>query len=124
MKSGYVLALLAGIGIGAVGVSGIQAQSKPPVYMIGMIDVSNADGFGKEYLPPAKASILAHGGAYLAAGTGTVIEGSPPGTRIVILKWGSLEQLKNWRDSPEYTAAHKAGEKYATFTVLAVDGVP
>ncbi len=124
MKSGYVLALLAGIGIGAVGMNGIQAQSKPPVYMIGMIDVNNADGFGKEYLPPAKASILAHGGAYLAAGTGTVIEGSPPGTRIVILKWGSLEQLKDWRDSPEYTAAHKAGEKYAKFTVVAVDGVP
>src|ERR1700742_1116197 len=105
MKSRCVaaLALVAGISIGAPGIHSLQAQPKPPVYMIGMIDVSNADGFGKEYLPPAGASIRAHGGVYVAAGPGTVIEGSPPGTRFVILKWDSLEQLRDWRDSPEYT---------------------
>jgi uncharacterized protein (DUF1330 family) len=126
VRPGYVvaLALLAGIGIGAVGVHSLQAQAKPPVYMVGLVDVSNMDGYAKEYLPPAKASIIAHGGAYLAAGPGTVIEGSPPGTRFVILKWDSLEQLRGWRDSPEYTAAHKAGEKYAKFNVVAVNGVP
>ena len=117
-------ALLAGIGVGAVGARSLQAQPKPPVYMIGMIDVRDAAGFGKEYLPPAQASIKAHGGAYVAAGPGTVIEGSPPGTRFVILKWDSLEQLQGWRYSPEYTAAHEAGEKYAKFTVVAVNAVP
>jgi len=60
----------------------------------------------------------------LAAGPGTVLEGSPPGTRFVILKWDSMEQLKGWRNSPEYTAAHKNGEKYAEFNVVAVNGVP
>jgi uncharacterized protein (DUF1330 family) len=35
-----------------------------------------------------------------------------------------MEQLKGWRDSPEYTAAHKDGEKYAKFNVVAVNGVP
>jgi uncharacterized protein (DUF1330 family) len=126
VKSGHVvaLALLAGIGIGAASVHDLQAQAKPPVYMVGMIQVSNADGFAKEYLPPAGASIKAHGGVYVAAGPGTAIEGSPPGTRFVILKWNSLEQLRGWRDSPEYTAAHEAGEKYATFNVFAVNGVP
>lgn len=126
MKPGYIvtLAMLGGIGIGALGVRSLQAQAKPPVYMVGLVDVSNADGYAKEYLPPAQASIKAHGGVPLAAGAGTVIEGSPPGNRFVILKWDSIEQLKAWRNSPEYTAAHKAGEKYAKFTVVAVNGVP
>jgi uncharacterized protein (DUF1330 family) len=126
MKPAYIatLAMLGGIGIGAGGVHSLQAQAKPPVYMVGLVDVSNMDGYAKEYLPPARASILAHGGVYLAAGPGTVIEGSPPGTRFVILKWDSMEQLKGWRYSPEYVAAHKDGEKYAKFSVVAVNGVP
>ncbi|SDR61102.1 DUF1330 domain-containing protein [Paraburkholderia tuberum] len=125
MKTGYaiVLAMLAGIGTGVVGVHSIEAQVKPPVYMVGLVDVSNADGYAKEYLPRARASIKAHGGVTLAAGPGTVIEGAPPGTRFVILRWDSLEQLKDWRDSLEYTAAHKDGEKYAKFNVVAVNGV-
>jgi uncharacterized protein (DUF1330 family) len=126
MKTGYVvtLAMLGGIGIGAVGVHSLKAQAKPPVYMVGLVDVSNMDGYAKEYLPPARASIKAHGGVTLAAGPGTVIEGSPPGTRFVIIRWDSLEQLKGWRGSPEYTAAHKDGEKYAKFNVVAVNGIP
>lgn len=126
MKTGYVVALsmLGGIGIGAVGVRSLHAQAKPPVYMVGLVDVSNMAGYAKEYLPPAQASIRAHGGVTLAAGSGTVIEGSPPGTRFVILRWDSLEQLKGWRDSPEYTPADKDGERYAKFNVVAVNGVP
>lgn len=125
MKTGYAvaLAMLAGIGIGALGLHGLQAQTKPPVYMIGMVDVTNPAGYAKEYLPPAQASIKAHGGVYIAGGPGTVIEGSPPGTRFVILRWDSLEVLKGWRYSPEYVAAHKLGEKYAKFNVVAVNGV-
>jgi uncharacterized protein (DUF1330 family) len=123
MRNVAALALAAGIGLGAFGMHALQAQTKPPVYMIGMVDVHNADGYAKEYLPPAQASIKAHGGVTLAAGAGTVIEGTPPGKRFVILRWDSLEQLKGWRYSPEYVAAHKNGVKYASFTVLAVPGV-
>ena len=43
----------------------------------------------------------------LAAGPGTVIEGSPPGTRFVILKWDSMEQLKGWR---EFTGIHGSAQ--------------
>jgi len=118
------LATLAGVGMGAAGMRSLNAQPGPSVYQIGMISVSNADGFAKEYLPPAQAAIKAHGGVYVAAGPGTVIEGAPPGTRFVVIRWQSLAQLKGWWESPEYTAAHKIGEKYAKFTVVAVKGVP
>ncbi len=122
-RSAVALAMLAGIGMGALGLHGLQAQTKPPVYMIGIVDVTNPAGYAKEYLPPAQASLKPHGGVYVAGGPGTVIEGSLPGTRFVILRWDSLEQLKGWRYSPEYVAAHKLGEKYAKFNVVAVNGV-
>ena len=45
------LSLLCGVGIGAAGVEGLRAQAKPPIYMIGNNDVSDADGYMREYLP-------------------------------------------------------------------------
>jgi hypothetical protein len=72
LKTGYAIALamLVGIGAGVAGVHSLQAQAKPPVYMIGLVDVRNVDGYAKEYLPAARASIKAHGGVTLAAGLG------------------------------------------------------
>jgi hypothetical protein len=61
MKNRYAMALamLIGIGLGAVGVQSLHAQAKPPVYMIAINDVTNPDGYKNEYLPPAQASIKA-----------------------------------------------------------------
>lgn len=125
MKTSFAvaLALLAGIGIGAIGIQALHAQSKPPVYMIADNTVTDPDGYAKEYLPIAQPTIKAHGGRYVAAGKGTAIDGEPPKGRVVILRWDSLEQLQAWRHSPEYTKARAVGEKYAKFRVFAVEGV-
>jgi uncharacterized protein (DUF1330 family) len=117
------LAILAGIGIGAVGVEGLHAQAKPPVYMIADNTVTDPAGYAKEYLPLAQPTIKAHGGHYVAAGKGTAIDGDPPKGRVVILVWESMDQLMAWRHSPEYEKARAIGEKYAKFRVFAVEGV-
>ena len=74
MKHSYTVALsvLAGVAIGAIAVQTLHAQAKPPVYMIGLNEVSNPDGYKNEYLPLARKSIKEHGGVYVAAGPGTV----------------------------------------------------
>lgn len=125
MKTRYTvgLSVLAGMIMGAAGSRGLHAQAKPPVYMVALNEVTNADGYNNEYLPPARASIKAYGGAYVAAGPGTAIEGSLPSDRIVVLRWDSMEALRRWRTSPEYTAAHKIGLKYAKYNIVAVNGV-
>jgi uncharacterized protein (DUF1330 family) len=51
------------------------------------------------------------------------IDGEPP-KRLVILKWDSIDQLKDWRYSPEYMKARAIGEKYATYRVMAIEGLP
>jgi uncharacterized membrane protein YgdD (TMEM256/DUF423 family) len=38
-RNAAALALAAGIGLGALGVHGLRAQTKPPVYMIGILVV-------------------------------------------------------------------------------------
>ena len=126
MKNSFALAvaLAAGIGIGSFGVHALHAQSKPPVYMIEDNTVSDPDGFAKEFAPLARDSVKAYGGRYLAGGSGISIDGEPPRGRIVLVQWDSIDQLKKWRRSPEYTQARAVGEKYGSFRIIAVEGAP
>jgi uncharacterized protein (DUF1330 family) len=123
IAAAITVALMAGIAIGAGGIQVLHAQAKPPVYMIADNEVTDADGYAKEYLPLAQPTFKAHGAKYIAAGKGTSIDGDPPKGRVAIIRWDSLEQLKGWRNSPEYLKARAVGEKFAKFRVLAVDGV-
>jgi uncharacterized protein (DUF1330 family) len=83
----------------------------------------HAAAYAKDYAPAITALIKARGGIFEAVGSGTVLEGSPPGTGFAITRWESLEQLKGLLESPEYKSAHKVGEKYAKFIAVAVNGV-
>ena len=104
-------------------IEGLHAQAKPPVYMIAIGEVTNPDGDKNEYPLPAQASLKAHSAVYIAAGTGTVIDGSLLKGRTVIIRWDSMERLPSWRHSAEYESARKIGEKYAEYNLVADDGV-
>ena len=122
---GLGLAMLAGIAIGAAAVSGLHAQAKPPVYVIGENDVTNVDAYTKEFVPLARASIRNSGGKPLAASQKVVaLEGTAPTSRITINVFDSLEKAQAWRNGTEYKEARKIGDKYAKFRAYVVDGVP
>jgi uncharacterized protein (DUF1330 family) len=125
MKVQWIVALsmLVGIALGAAAIQTLHAQAKPPVYMIAINEVSNQEGYTKEYVPPAQKSVKDHGGVYVAAGPGTQVTGNLPNGPVVILRWESMEALQSWRNSPEFQAALKIGEKYAKYNIIAVDGV-
>jgi uncharacterized protein (DUF1330 family) len=128
MKTRYALALamLAGIGIGAAGVSALQAQGKAPLtYFVAEIDVTDHDGFLKDYVPRAEANVKAFGGRILAATSRVAtIEGAPPRSRVVILSWEGIEKVQSWRSAPETMEIRALGHKYATFRSFIVEGVP
>jgi len=126
MKTEYTaaLAVVAGFGLGAVAVESLHAQAKPPVYYIAEIDVTNQEGYVKEYVPKVQATIKASGGRILAAGGKvTPIEGAPPKPRVVVQMWDSVEKIQAWRNSKEYKENRKIGDKYAKFRSYAVEGV-
>lgn len=119
------LAMLAGVGIGAVAVHTLHAQATPPVYYIAEIDVTNLEAFTKEYVPKNQAILKAAGGRVLAAGQKvTAFEGEPPKPRVAVLVWDSMDKLKAWRNSAEFKEHRVIGEKYAKFRNFAVEGVP
>jgi uncharacterized protein (DUF1330 family) len=122
-RSTIVLSMLMGSALGAAAVQTLHAQARPPVYMIAINEVSNQEGYTKEYVPPAQKSVKDHGGVYVAAGPGTQVTGNLPNGPVVILRWESMEALQSWRNSPEFQAALKIGEKYAKYNIIAVDGV-
>ena len=79
----------------------------------------------KSIKPRAQALIKKHGGRFLAAGQKvTSIEGTPPKARLAVQVWDSMEKIKAWRDDPEYWELRKIGNKYATFRVMTVEGLP
>jgi uncharacterized protein (DUF1330 family) len=119
----WVRAVLAGILAAAGTIGGLAAKGSDPVYMIAEIDVTDLAGYTKEYVPLVQKSLQAAGGKVLAAGqTVTSIEGSAPKSRVVIVRWDSLDQLNAWRDSPQYKEDRKIGDKYATFRIYAIEG--
>jgi len=119
------LAVISGFGLGAVTTEGLRAQAKPPIYVIGEIDVHNIEAYTKEYAPRAQALIKKHGGRFLAAGQKvTSLEGAPPKPRVAVQVWDSMERIKAWRDDPEYWELRKIGNQYATFRLITVEGLP
>ena len=125
MKTRLTIAvsMLAGAALGGAAIQALHAQAKPPVYMIAINEVSDQAGYAKEYVPPAQKSVKDHGGAYVAAGPGTRVSGNLPDGPVVIIRWESMEALQGWRNSPEFRAALKIGEKYAKYNIVAVNGV-
>jgi len=127
MKAKYTvtLSMLAGVAIGAVAVQGLHAQSKPPVYVVAEIDVSNLDSYVKEYAPLAQAAIKAGGGRLLAVGQGAMcVEGTPPAKRIAIQQWANMDQFNAYRKSADFAKAREIGNKYAKFRSWAIEGLP
>jgi hypothetical protein len=65
MKYQLAIALLTGAVIGGAAIQGLHAQAKPPAFVVAEIDVTNQEGFAKEFGPAARKA-LAIGAGYKA----------------------------------------------------------
>ncbi|WP_229161561.1 DUF1330 domain-containing protein [Bradyrhizobium brasilense] len=122
------LVMLSCTAIGALGTEALHGEARPPAYLIGQIEVTDPDGYAREYLPKAKEIIKAHGGKLIAAAgaaaTGSqvvAVDGDPP-KRVVIYMYPSMEALWAWRHDPAYVQVRAVGEKYARYHTFAVEG--
>lgn len=118
------LAVFIGIGIGGLGVEGLHAQAKPPAYVISEIEVTNADGYAKQYVPLANKALAESGQKRLASGGRTVsLAGNAPATRVVISVFESVEKAQAAYTSPAYLEARKIGDQYGKLRIFAVEGI-
>jgi uncharacterized protein (DUF1330 family) len=123
------LAMVTCVASGVFAGEELHGQTAAPAYLIGQIDVSDPDGYAREYLPKAREIIKAHGGRLIASGGAasgaqvTAVDGEAP-KRVIIYMYPSMEALLAWRNDPAYADVRRVGEKYATYHTFAVEGVP
>jgi len=92
-------------------------------YVIVDIEVTDPEGY-KEYAKMAPATVTLYGGKYIArGGHNETLEGDWQAKRLVILEFPSVEQARNWVDSPEYAPARKLRHQYARSNMVVVEGV-
>lgn len=127
MRAPIAMVMLSGIALGAIGGEAVHGQVRPPAYLIGQIEVTDPEGYAKEYLPKAREIIKAHGGRLVAAGGAAAgspivaVDGNPP-KRVVIYAYPSIDALQAWRNDPAYVQVRAVGEKYARYHTFAVEG--
>ena len=63
--------------------------------------MNDQDGYMKEFLPPAVKAIEEAGGKYVVRGGNTVsLQGEAPPSRVVILRFESMDKAQAWYNSP------------------------
>jgi uncharacterized protein (DUF1330 family) len=111
--------------LGALAVDRLHAQARPPAYVISEIDVTNADGYTKEYVPLATKALAESGQKRLASGGKTIaLAGTAPASRIVLSVFENLEKAQAAYSSPAYVEARKIGDQYGKLRIFAVEGLP
>jgi uncharacterized protein (DUF1330 family) len=121
--SKIALAMVGSFAFGAAAVQTLYAQAKPPGYAIIEVNVTDENGFTKEFLPLVVKDIQAAGGKYVIRGGNPVaLQGTPPATRVAVLQFDSVEKVQAWWNSPSHRAAESVAAKYATTRAFAVEG--
>jgi uncharacterized protein (DUF1330 family) len=117
-----LVSVAAGAMAGAAVVQALHAQAKPPAFVVGEIDVKNAEMLDKEYVPNASKAVRDGGGKYLVVGGKSVSFYGEPPKRIAIMAFDNLEKAETAFNSTAYKQAKAVGDKYATFRIYAVEG--
>jgi uncharacterized protein (DUF1330 family) len=104
-KSKIVLALVAGVALGAAAVQGLHAQAKPKAYLVTESEVVDQAALDS-YIPGVNSALPAGGGRFLA-GPGvtkaTAIVGTAP-QRFGIAEFDTVDQAQAWMKSPARAA--------------------
>jgi uncharacterized protein (DUF1330 family) len=115
------LALLAGIGIGGVAVTGLNAQGKGPgaYAIVDISEISDPATF-KTLLPIAGKANDEFGGKFVVRTENiAALDGTPP-KRFVVIAFDSMDKAKAWDKSSlqgEVNAIRKKSTKSRTFLV-------
>jgi uncharacterized protein (DUF1330 family) len=124
MNSKYKIALasLAGAGLGAAAIQGLQAQTKPPAYVVVAVrKINDADAFKAGVVDKATpAALAATGGRYVVRAQKVISLDGPAPQRFVLIAFDSVEKAQAWSDlaaTKEVTAARIKSTDSLSFIV-------
>lgn len=92
-------------------------------YVIVDVEIQNTEGYA-EYRKLSGPSVEQYGGRFIVRG-GAVerAEGEWQPKRIVVIEFPSMDQIRTWYDSPEYTEARRVRQAAAEFQMIFVEGI-
>ena len=92
-------------------------------YIIANVEVTNPEQY-EEYKKLSTIAMKAHGAEVcVRGGKVEVLEGDWTPSRMVVLKFPSVEQAKAFNDSTEYAAARAARQGAAIMRMVVIEGV-
>src|SRR5262245_53590826 len=94
------LSMLVGAALGGTAIKTINAQVKPPAYVIAEVTVKDQDKYMKEFAPARAKAIADSGGKYVVrGGTAMGVKGTPPAGRVVVVQFDNLDKVKAFTES-------------------------
>jgi uncharacterized protein (DUF1330 family) len=101
-KSKIVLALIAGVALGAAAVQGLHAQAKPKAYQVTELEIIDAEAW-KTFVTAVRATQQQASGRNLRTAMGKVVAfvGDPP-KHVGITEFDSLDQAVAYRNSQAF----------------------
>ncbi len=92
-------------------------------YVISEVEMRDAAGF-ETYRSIAAVTISKYGGRYLIRGGAvSLVEGGPPPKTIIVVEFPTMERLREWYASPEYSEALKLRQTALDRRLIFVEGV-
>ena len=120
-----MLAVLAGVSIGAAGAKAIQAaqEKTPPGYVVAEVEVTDIPGMQKygEKVPETLAPFNHH--YVVRSNKIQSLEGEPPKGGVVVIAFDSVEKAREWYDSPAYAAIRPIRQSAAKSRIFIVEGL-
>jgi len=124
MKLKLASALVLGVALGIGSSQLLQAQAKPPAYLVTELTISD-QGKYKGWQERITPLIVKHGGKFLArAGQTSLVTGSSlteAPKAVTVIQFESLDKAKAW-DAAEEVKAARAIDRGATFRSFFVEG--
>src|SRR5437588_7563247 len=117
------LALVAGVSIGAVATTVIQAQQAktPPGYLIAEVEVTDPATMQK-YGEKVPDTLAPFNHRYLVRSRKVqTLEGEPPKGGVVEIEFDSMEKAREWYDSPAYSAIKAIRQSAAKSRIFIVE---
>jgi uncharacterized protein (DUF1330 family) len=91
-------------------------------YLIGEIDVQDAEQYAR-YTAQTPAAIARHGGRFVVrGGASEAVEGQPPQGRVVVIEFPSLEAARTFYQSVDYQPLIPIRQSASTGRLFLVEG--
>ena len=91
--------------------------------MITDVEVTDPTLYG-EFMEQVTATVEGHGGKFVVRGGALdIVEGDWKPQRIAILRFDSVERVREWLSSPEYVALNEIRTRSSNISMVVIEGV-